>query len=82
MDVQFWVIGSCTFAGGFPAKWNRRCTERKSLSYEDFLSRLHEFVRLGVGMNLSPSPSSDHKFFCGLCRFVKSWKAMLDGREK
>ena len=33
-------------------------------------------------MNFKPSPRSDRKFFCGLCRFVKSWKAMLDGREK
>ena len=68
--------------GGFPAKWNCECTERNSLSYDVFLSQLHEFIRLGVGMNFNLSPSSERRFSSALCFFVKSWKAMLDGRVK
>ena len=68
--------------GGLPAKWNRRCTDLKSRLYDFDFIRDQEFVRVGVGMSLSPRPSSECRFFCDLYFFVKSWNARWDGREK
>ena len=56
--------------------------DQNNPSYAFCWSQVQELVRLGVGMNFSPSPNNDRRFFCGLCFLVKSWNVRLDGCEK
>ena len=37
--------------GGLPAKWNRRCMDQNSHSYDFCLGQVHELVKVGIGMH-------------------------------
>ena len=74
---QTYILGSYVSSEEvlIPAKWKRRWIARWNLGMEVSFSLFHVFVQRGVGINLSPRPNKERRFFAGCFCCVKSWNA-------
>ena len=79
--AYFGVVG-IIWSGVGPGKMDHKWIARWNLGIDNSFSFFHVLVQRGVGINFSPRPNNERRFFAGCLLHVKSWNAKWEGREK